>query len=821
MNAARGGLDMVEPCRPNDLGRFEIHRRSGSARNGRLHTGHGVLQTPALLPVVNPNILTIPPAEMWEKHQIRGLITNSYIFWKHEELREKAVNGGVHEVLGFPGMVMTDSGTFQNYIYGDVEVGVEEIVKFQAEMGVDIGTMLDVFGRPDQSREELEEAVQETARRAVPSLNAAGAKLLLNGPIQGGLHSDLRTLSASLMGGVSVTLDASNDDSTASENDSPISEQNSVERGFVVHPIGGIVPLMEQRRYRELVDIVLAAKAELPIERPIHLFGCGHPMLFALAVAMGVDLFDSAAYALFARDGRLLSIEGTIKLEGLEEWPVTSVALAGVTPESVRAMSETDRTGLLARHNLEVSVTEIRACREAIRTDSIHALAERRSHASPRLRQAYEHLVNRLSGAVSSDAHSVVDLSESTSGEEVGHLIEMVRSASPIRSGREPVTPNLLQHPRSLHLNGLLRSRWTPPPLRHDGVAASGRGRVILLHGSAPPWRETAIAAIQSSLLAEPDTIPLIWTPLGAIPYSLEDVAPWCHLEGPDDIWRYDGANHDAILESLGLAGRPLEVLDLAARDEGGFSESAESVESADSEIGRGSDSAERLDSVESVALNSQIGTWLERWSAADKFALLLAVPASISWPMTAGMQAVRSRTGRVKNLLMADGRHIISPRLVDGGISLTKEGAKLLHSARIADMPIGFPKSAPQFSGSSNHRSETTFPPSNETPDGPSSAASSELDLSYAVDSRSDLDIGVPWVVIEDGAVPFVGQGRNVIHGFITAADSHLSPGLSCLVVDALGRLVAEGVALSTAAEMGRFRKGLAVKVRNGFLKA
>jgi predicted RNA-binding protein (TIGR00451 family) len=205
----------------------------------------------------------------------------------------------------------------------------------------------------------------------------------------------------------------------------------------------------------------------------------------------------------------------------------------------------------------------------------------------------------------------------------------------------------------------------------------------------------------------------------------------------------------------------------------------------------------------------------------ADKLALLLAVPASISWPLTAGMQAVRSRTGRVKNLLTEDGRHIISPRLVDGGISLTKEGAKLLHAARIAAMPIGFPKSATPFSGPHNYGFVTTFPPSNNLPGGPSSDPSSGLDMSGGVDSTSDLDIGVPWVVIEEGAVPFVGQGRNVIHGFISAADAHLSPGLSCLVVDAAGRLVAEGVSLSTAAEMGRFRKGLAVKVRNGFLKA
>ena len=49
------GFD-ASPCRPQDLGKFEIHRRDGIARIGRLHTRHGSLQTPMLLPVVNPNI---------------------------------------------------------------------------------------------------------------------------------------------------------------------------------------------------------------------------------------------------------------------------------------------------------------------------------------------------------------------------------------------------------------------------------------------------------------------------------------------------------------------------------------------------------------------------------------------------------------------------------------------------------------------------------------------------------------------------------------------------------------------------------------------
>ncbi len=62
--------------------------------------------------------------------------------------------------------------------------------------------MLDVFGRPEMSREEIESAVEVTANRASISLDLAGDDLLLNGPIQGGLHEDLRALAGQLMGEV-------------------------------------------------------------------------------------------------------------------------------------------------------------------------------------------------------------------------------------------------------------------------------------------------------------------------------------------------------------------------------------------------------------------------------------------------------------------------------------------------------------------------------------------------------------------------------------------------------------------------------------------
>ena len=179
---------------------------------------------------------------MWERYGFEALITNSYVIWKHDKLKSKALEDGVHALLDYPGVIMTDSGTFQNYVYGDVEVGIEEIVTFQRDIGVDIATMLDVFGTPDMTKEEVEEAVRETIARAGVSIDAAEGTLL-NGPIQGGVHADLRAKSAVGM----------------------------AEHGFGVHPIGGIVPLMERQRYRELVEIILACREHILWNRPVHM----------------------------------------------------------------------------------------------------------------------------------------------------------------------------------------------------------------------------------------------------------------------------------------------------------------------------------------------------------------------------------------------------------------------------------------------------------------------------------------------------------------------------------------------------------------------
>ena len=339
---------------------FEIKYKDARARLGILTTSHGKIRTPALMPVVHPGRQTLPVKE----HGAEIVITNAYLIYKNEELRERALQEGVHGLLDFSGPIVTDSGSFQLSTYGEVEVSNPEIIKFQEAIGTDIGTSLDLPTPPDVTKKRAERDLEVTLERAREALEVR-ENLTLNSVVQGSTYPDLRERCA----------------------------QELASMDFEVHPIGAVVPLMESYRYRELVEVVMASVEHLPDSRPRHLMGAGHPMVFALAVAMGCDLFDSAAYILYAQDDRLLMPDGTHKLENLVEMPCSCEVCRTYTPQDLINKKKEERTLLLAQHNLAISFAEIRQIRQAIVEGSLWELVEQRCRAHPYLLDALRKLV--------------------------------------------------------------------------------------------------------------------------------------------------------------------------------------------------------------------------------------------------------------------------------------------------------------------------------------------------------------------------------------------------------------------------------------------
>mgnify|MGYP006270246067 CR=1 FL=1 len=338
---------------------FEVESKDLLGRIGRLTTKSGVVETPHLFPVVNPLTQPIPPKEIYEKMGCKAVMTNAYLVKKN--LEEEAIRRGIHGLLNFKGVVATDSGAYQILTYGDVEVSASEIAIFQERINSDIAVILDIPTGLKATREYARWTVQETLRRADETLEVAKKRdVLWVGPIQGGIHLDILAESA----------------------------REISKRPFAVYALGSPTQIMERYLFGRLVDMIVTAKMNLPLNRPLHLFGAGHPSMFALAVALGCDLFDSAAYALYARAGRYLTESGTLRLDEIEYLPCTCPVCVHEDPGHLRDMDRTLRDKLLAEHNLYVCMGEMRRIRQAILEGRLWELVELRAHCHPSLLQA-------------------------------------------------------------------------------------------------------------------------------------------------------------------------------------------------------------------------------------------------------------------------------------------------------------------------------------------------------------------------------------------------------------------------------------------------
>jgi len=335
---------------------LELRDRDGLARICRFETAHGTVETPTLLPVIHPRQLVIPPKEMKELFGTQMIITNSYIIRKTDGLRQEALEKGLHGLLDFDGPIMTDSGTFQSHVYGEVDVDPLEIVEFQRDVGSDVGTILDIFTEPDATRVEASAAIDKTVERARQTYGAKG-DMTLALPVQGSVFPDLREECARKLTDV----------------------------GEAFHPIGGVVPLMESYRYSELAEVILASKRGLDPSRPVHLFGCGHPMLFPMAALLGCDFFDSSSYVKYARDGRMLFPDGTRHLKEMRSLPCACPVCASHTPAELLAFPEQERVRKLAEHNLYVSFAELEVIKEAISEGRLWELVAARARVHPDL----------------------------------------------------------------------------------------------------------------------------------------------------------------------------------------------------------------------------------------------------------------------------------------------------------------------------------------------------------------------------------------------------------------------------------------------------
>jgi len=369
---------------------FEIIDKDDLARIGLIHTAHGVIRTPTMFPVINPIKQTLHLDEIKEAG-FNHFITNAYLV--KVNYGEIAAETGLHSLFNWDGPIMTDSGAYQLLQYGYIDVDPDDIISFQVQLGTDIGVILDLPTSVGTPRDIVITEVEETIRRARRALmqldeEDPNHRMLRVGPLQGGTHLDLLAYSSRIMGGL----------------------------GFDIYAIGSPTTLLEEYELSGIIKMIITAKLNTPPGKPIHLFGAGHPLIMPLAVLLGIDLFDSASYALFARDERIILPDRTARLSELsDDYLLYACGKCQKTVKEIREMPRNERERVLALHNLHVISHELQEIRQRIVEGSLWDYVEAKARQNINLYRAYKlirsnafkRLIDKLGSETKANTHEI------------------------------------------------------------------------------------------------------------------------------------------------------------------------------------------------------------------------------------------------------------------------------------------------------------------------------------------------------------------------------------------------------------------------------
>jgi queuine tRNA-ribosyltransferase len=283
---------------------FEILATDGAARRGRLTTPHGVVETPAFMPVGTLGAVKgVTPQEL-EGAGASVMLSNLYHLALRPGIDTVERLGGLHAFTGWRRPILTDSGGFQVWSLGGLRTvdagGVtfrshldgsplrftpEGVVKLQERMGVDVAMVLDECPPWPVERAAAGASWERTlswARRAREA--SAGGPGGLFGIVQGSVYRDLRERAALELAAL----------------------------GFDGHAVGGVSVGEPEAERRAVVEWTVPA---LPAGKPRYLMGVGYPEDILHAVSQGVDLFDCVLPARNARHAVLFTRQGTLKIK--------------------------------------------------------------------------------------------------------------------------------------------------------------------------------------------------------------------------------------------------------------------------------------------------------------------------------------------------------------------------------------------------------------------------------------------------------------------------------------------------------------------------
>ncbi len=285
--------------------RFELEATDAAtgARVGRWITPHGVVDTPAFMPVGTLGTVKGLTPEQVRATGAQQVLANTYHLALRPGPEVVAELGGLHQFMQWDGPILTDSGGFQvfslarlskindeqvvfrSHIDGSIlELSPERAVRIQEQLGADSIMCLDQCPPHDVSREELVKAVDRTtlwARRCRDAQQRPDQALF--GIIQGGTDRDLRERSAAGL----LPID------------------------FPGYAVGGLSVGESPTLMYETLEFTTPL---LPTDRPRYLMGVGRPVDLLEAVLRGIDLFDCVMPTRNGRNATAFTSRGPVKL---------------------------------------------------------------------------------------------------------------------------------------------------------------------------------------------------------------------------------------------------------------------------------------------------------------------------------------------------------------------------------------------------------------------------------------------------------------------------------------------------------------------------
>jgi len=276
------------------------------ARIGLLKTKSGIIETPFFMPVATKAAVKYISTQELKQINANAVISNTFVL--HLKPGEKIIKklGGIKKFMNFSGINITDSGGFQMYspsLYiksnskgvwfrnpfngSKLHITPEKDMEIQLDIGSDIAMCLDTMPLIEHSKKEIEKAVYQTyewAKRCKQHHDKKNKQgQLLFGICQGGIHKDLRQLSAAQISSI----------------------------GFDGLAIGGLA--LGEKKQDEL-KMIEVAKSVYPEDKVCYLMGEGDPVMILESISRGVDMFDSRFPTQNARRGTLFTSKGKLRI---------------------------------------------------------------------------------------------------------------------------------------------------------------------------------------------------------------------------------------------------------------------------------------------------------------------------------------------------------------------------------------------------------------------------------------------------------------------------------------------------------------------------